>query len=77
MEKDEKLLDEFEQLPYENKVAFTALEDRERWKDTFSFRCFSDGNFRPGYFMDYVLTDSGIYHVLDDFDYVNWLNRGL
>ena len=75
-EKDEHLLDEFERLPYENKVAFTALEDRERWKDTFSFRCFSDGNYHPGYFMDYVLTDSGIFHVLDDFDYVNWLNQG-
>ena len=76
MEKDEKLLDEFERLSVENKVAFTALEDRERWKDTFSFQCFSDGKFHSGYFMDYLFTDSGIFNVMDEFDYVNWLNQG-
>ena len=77
MEKNEELLDEFERLPYENKVAFTVLEDRERWKDTFSFQYYLDGYFHPGAFMDYILTDSGVYKVLDEFDYVNWLNQGL
>ena len=75
VESDEELLDEFEQLPYENKVIFTKAEDRERWKDTFCFRCFTDGNYRLGYVFDYLFTESGLFNVLDEFDYVSWLNR--
>lgn len=76
-ETDEKLPDEFERLPYENKVIFTKLEDGERWNDTFSFSCFTDGKYHPGYAFDYLFTDSGIFNVLDEFDYVSWLNQGL
>ena len=75
-ETDAELQDAFERLPYENKLIFTRLEDPERWKDTFCFSCFTDGNYHPGYFMDYLLTDNGIFHVMDEFDYVNWLNEG-
>lgn len=73
---EEKTLDEFEHLPYENKVAFTVPEDGERWKDTFCFSCFTDGRYHPGYIFDYLFTDSGVFNVLDEFDYVNWLNQG-
>ena len=58
------------------KVIFTRLEDPERRKDTFCFSCYTDGNFHPGYFIDYLLTDNGIINVMDEFDYVNWLNEG-
>ena len=76
METSEALQDAFERLPYENKVMFTRLEDPERWKDTFCFSCFTDGSCHAAYFMDYLVTDNGIFRVLDEFDYVNWLNQG-
>ena len=76
-ETDDRVLDEFERLPYENKVAFTTLEDHERWKNTFSFQCYTDGNYHPGYTFDYLFTESGLFNVLDEFDYVNWLNQGM
>ena len=32
---------------------------------TFCFSCFTDGSFHSGYFMDYLLTDKGIFNVMD------------
>ena len=74
MRGDKKVLDEFEKLPYENKVIFTHLKDYDRWKDTFKFSCFKEG-YKQGQHLNDVSSGLFIFKGLDEFDYVRWLNK--
>ena len=69
----EELLDEYEKLPY-NKVIFTTLKDKQRWKDTFQFSFQKDLETQISIFTDKP-AGPFLFKYLDEFDFVKWLNR--
>lgn len=67
---DEKLLERFENLPYKNKIAFT--EKDYRTPNSYYIKGFEEEGLG-------VLTlYDGIFghKIIDQFDYVSWLNKG-
>ena len=73
---NEKILDAFEKLPYPNKVIFTDLKDKKRWKNTFRFSYFTAENPQKRNHHTIVRFGPLILRGIDEFDYVGWLNRG-
>lgn len=76
MDAKEEILEQFHSLPYEHKVFFTDKEDLERWPNTFRFHYYTKDLYKNGYM--YTAKKKGLaeYRVLDEFDYVKWLNDG-
>ena len=71
-----EILDRFHALPYPNKVFFTHLEDPVRWPDTFRISYYSEGAYKVAHMYTFVRRGLLQYRVLDEFDYVHWLNTG-
>ena len=76
MDARDEILDEFHALPYAHKVFFTHKEDPARWPNTFRFRYYNEKDYKNAYM--YTKLQRGLfeYRVLDEFDYVQWLNDG-
>ena len=72
-DKDESIQDDFESLPYENKIMLTQLEDPDRWKDTLRLRCYDSG-IDPWLDMPDIGRRVFTFRWFDEFDYVSWLN---
>ena len=71
-----EILDRFHALPYPHKVFFTHLEDPVRWPDTFRISYYSEGAYKVAHMYTFVRRGLLQYRVLDEFDYVHWLNTG-
>ncbi len=76
MDARDEILDEFHALPYARKVFFTHKEDRERWPNTFRFRYYTEADYKNAYMYTKIRRGLREYRVLDEFDYVQWLNDG-
>lgn len=76
MDARDEILDEFHDLPYEHKVFFTHKEDPVRWPNTFRFSYYTDDDYKNAYMYTKVRHGLFEYRVLDEFDYVEWLNNG-
>ena len=76
MDANDEILDEFHRLPYEHKVFFTHKDDPVRWPNTFRFSYYTEKDYKSAYM--YTKVHKGLleYRVLDEFDYVQWLNTG-
>ena len=72
----EQILDEFEKLPYRNKIAFTDLNDKTRWKSTFTYSYFKGDNPKKLNHFSTVRRGPFLFRGIDEFDYVKWLNNG-
>ena len=72
-----EILDRFHALPYPHKVFFTHREDPVRWPDTFRLSYYTEDDFRIAFMYTFVSRGLLQYRVLDEFDYVHWLNTGL
>lgn len=77
MDAREEILDRFHALPYPHKVFFTHREDPDRWPDTFRLSYYTEADFRPAHMYTFVRRGLLQYRVLDEFDYVHWLNTGV
>ena len=77
MDARDEILDEFHALPYAHKVFFTHKEDPARWPDTFRFSYYTDADYKNAYMYTKLRRGLLEYSVLDEFDYVQWLNDGL
>lgn len=76
MDADDRILDAFHALPYEHKVFFTHKEDPARWPCNFRFSYYTPECFKSGYIYNMVRKGLAQYRVLDEFDFVHWLNCG-
>lgn len=77
MDAREEILDRFHALPYAHKVFFTHREDPVRWPDTFRLSYYTERDFRPAHMYTFVRRGLLQYRILDEFDYVHWLNTGV
>ena len=75
-DEDEKLLDAFHDLPYKNKCIFTCIKDKERWPEIFNFDYYTKSQFCYGYMFKFRWKDNMLTMVMDQFDFVEWLNSG-
>lgn len=76
MDARDGILDEFHALPYPHKVFFTHKEDPDRWPNTFRFSYYTENDYREAYMYTKIRRGLLEYRVLDEFDYVQWLNDG-
>lgn len=76
MDARDEILDEFHALPYEHKVFFTHKEDPVRWPATFRFSYYTTDSYKNAYMYTKVKRGLLEYRILDEFDYVRWLNDG-
>lgn len=76
VEASDEIVDEFHRLPYEHKVIFTHKADTERWPCSFKFDCYTPEKFRSGMLYDNIRRGLETYAVMDEFDFVTWLNEG-
>lgn len=76
MDAGDEILDEFNALPYENKVVFTQKEDPERWPNNFRFSFYTEDKFSAG--CVYNIVNKGMLELrwFDEFDFITWLNEG-
>lgn len=77
MEATEELLDEFERLPSPNKVVFTHLQDKKRWKHTFRFGYYTEKEYKPARMFRRRWRWPFLYLIMDEFPYIKWLNHGV
>lgn len=77
MDARDEILDLFHALPFPHKVFFTHRQDPKRWPDTFRLSYYTEAAFRPGYMYTFIRRGLLQYRVLDEFDYVHWLNTGI
>ena len=71
-----EILDRFHALPYPHKVFFTHREDPERWPNTFRLSYYTERDYKVGFMYTFVRRGLLQYRVLDEFDFVHWLNTG-
>ena len=76
MDAREEILDRFHGLPGPNKVFFTHREDPRRWGNTFRLSYYTESEYRTAFMYTFVRRGLFQYRVLDEFDYVTWLNCG-
>ena len=76
MDARDEILDEFHTLPYEHKVFFTHKEDKQRWPNAFRFSYYNEADYKNAYMYTKIRRGLLEYRVLDEFDYVQWLNDG-
>lgn len=76
MDATDEILDQFHALPYRNKVFFTHKEDAQRWPQTFRFTYYTEADYVVAYMYTPIRRGLLEYRVLDEFDYVTWLNSG-
>lgn len=76
MDARDEILDGFHALPCEHKVFFTHKEDPVRWPNTFRFDYYNEKDFKVAYMYTKLRRGLMEYRVLDEFDYVQWLNDG-
>lgn len=76
MDATDEVLDRFHSLPYDRKVFFTHKEDSLRWPCTFRFSYYNENDFKNAYMYTKVKRGLFEYRILDEFDYVKWLNDG-
>lgn len=76
MDAREEILDRFHALPFPHKVFFTHREDPARWPDTFRLSYYTEADYRTAHMYTFVRRGLLQYRVLDEFDYVHWLNTG-
>lgn len=76
MDADDRVLDAFHALPYKHKVFFTHKEDPARWPCNFRFGYYTPERYKSGYLYNTVRKGLTQYRVLDEFDFVQWLNSG-
>lgn len=77
MDAREEILDRFHALPGPNKVFFTHQEDPSRWANTFRLSYYTEKDYRNAFLYTFVRRGLLQYRVLDEFDYVTWLNTGI
>lgn len=77
MDARDEILNAFYALPYEHKVFFTHKEDPERWPCNFRFNYYTPERYKSGYLYNGVKKGLAHFMVLDEFDYVKWLNSGI
>ena len=76
IEARDEILDTFNALPYEHKVIFTHKLDPERWPCNFKFDGYTEEKFKSGLFYNNIRKGIETYAVMDEFDFVTWLNDG-
>lgn len=76
IEARDEILDEFNALPYEHKVIFTHKTDPERWPCNFKFDGYTPEKFKSGLLYNNIRKGLETYAVMDEFDFVTWLNDG-
>lgn len=76
MDADDRILDAFHALPYEHKVFFTHKEDPARWPCNFSFSFYTPERYISSCLYNKVKKGPAQYYLLDEFDFVQWLNTG-
>lgn len=76
MEASDEIIDAFHELPYEHKVIFTHKADTKRWPCSFKFDCYTPEKYRSGMLYDNIRRGIETYAVMDEFDFVAWLNEG-
>lgn len=76
IEAHDEILDEFNALPYEHKVIFTHKLDPERWPCNFKFDGYTEEKFVSGLLYNNIRRGLETYAVMDEFDFVTWLNDG-
>ena len=72
-----EILDRFHALPYPHKVFFTHREDPVRWPNTFRLSYYTEADYQVAFMYTFVSQGLLQYRVLDEFDYVHWLNTGI
>lgn len=77
MDAREEILDRFHALPGPNKVFFTHREDPSRWANTFRLSYYTEKDYRNAFLYTFVRRGLLQYRVLDEFDYVTWLNTSI
>ena len=77
MNPNEVIMDEFESLPYKNKVFLSSITQSERWPHNYNFSFYTEDRYVEGNI--YNMFNIGVYQYrwLDEFDYVTWLNSGI
>lgn len=76
MDARDDILDAFHALPCQNKVFFTHKEDKSRWPNTFRFHYYNETDYKNAYMYQPIRRGLLEYRILDEFDYVQWLNDG-
>lgn len=76
IEARDEILDEFNALPYEHKVIFTHKLDAKRWPCNFKFDGYTEEKFKSGLLYNNIRRGLETYAVMDEFDFVTWLNEG-
>lgn len=76
IEASDEIIDAFHALPYEHKVIFTHKEDLKRWPCSFKFTDYTPERFKSGLLYQNIRKGFRTYAVVDEFDFVTWLNEG-
>ena len=76
MDARDEILDAFRDLPFPHKVFFTHKQDPVRWPDNFRFSCYTPEDYQTGFLYRSIRRGLSEYRILDEFDYVQWLNDG-
>lgn len=76
IEARDEILDVFNALPYEHKVIFTHKTDPERWPCNFQFDGYTPEKYKNGLLYNNIRKGLETYAVMDEFDFVTWLNDG-
>ena len=77
MDATEDILDRFHRLPHPHKVFFTHREDPARWPCTFRLSYYTPDSYRTAYMYEFRRKGLLYYRILDEFDFVHWLNTGI
>ena len=73
----EEILDRFHRLPQLHKVFITHREDPVRWPCTFRLSYYTPDSYRTAYMYEFRRKGLLYYRILDEFDFVHWLNTGI
>ena len=76
MDATDEILDRFHRLPHRHKVFFTHREDPERWPCTFRLSYYTPDHYQTAYMYQFRRRGLLYYRILDEFDFVHWLNTG-
>ena len=76
IEAKEEILDAFHELPFAHKGIFSQFDDPQRWPCNFHPSFYTAERFMSGAMYNNIQRGIFRYQLMDEFDYVSWLNNG-